>query len=432
MEGGTVRIQPDGILGAMVASEGFRGNTTLVNGAGGCRSRAQIVLRDLVPEYREEDPRCCGSPFFSRQSRLPCTYLGSDDIVFGTGCKVSEGLDAVRSVKGGRTVLVDTLGASLLCTDYSRIPSEGTVICDADLASMSFHEGFDLMTESVLCSMDIDGPGTDGPSVNILGYNLSDLGWVQGREELTRLLLAMGVRVNAFVGCDCTDGEVATSGSSDLNVVVHPEYVIGTSRVYSDTFGTPALVPSMGAPVGYAATRSLLTEVADRLGVDPAPALGMVSADESLVLSRLMNCNKVVDSLRAKGFALEGDSSTVYPLMVWMHTVFRMVPRSVVLHDGAYLAEVVGFLDGIGAGDAMGSGDTGDCEVVFTDGVTAGHGVLMDPARSHVAIGMPYPGVVDLMRRCMVATSGCRYILDTMLNGIGRFGCGQPSNVDMR
>ena len=109
-------LRPDGTLGAVLASESLGLTDTLVNGAGGCRSRTQIMLRDLMSTYKEEDTRCCGSRFFSRQSRLPCTYINGDDIVFGTGCKVSEGISSVSSITGKPTSVVETLGAFMSLT----------------------------------------------------------------------------------------------------------------------------------------------------------------------------------------------------------------------------------------------------------------------------------------------------------------------------
>ena len=38
-----MRLHPDGFLGAVVASESLGMTDTMINGAGGCRSRSQIV-----------------------------------------------------------------------------------------------------------------------------------------------------------------------------------------------------------------------------------------------------------------------------------------------------------------------------------------------------------------------------------------------------
>lgn len=172
-----MRLEADGLMGAIIGSESLGITNTLINSAGGCRSRAQILLRDLIPSYEPEDRGCCRSKYFSRQSRLPCTYLNNNDIIFGTGAKIIEGADSVSSINGLRTVVVDTLGASLLCTDYSGLAGQGgqsPLILDGDLSSMGFSEGYDLAVSSILRDTDIDGK--DNGTVNLLGYGIADLG----------------------------------------------------------------------------------------------------------------------------------------------------------------------------------------------------------------------------------------------------------------
>ena len=50
----------------------------------------------------------------------------------------------------------------------------------------------------------------------------------------------------------------------------------------------------------------------------------------------------------------------------------------------------------------------------------------------YVEIGIPRGRYMDLMGRTLVGTQGCRYILDEMMNGMMRFRCGQPTEVEYR
>lgn len=423
-----MNVRPDGILGAIVGSESLGTAETLINGAGGCRSRAQIVLRGLIPEYGEGDTGCCDSLYFGKQSRLPCSYINGDDIVFGPGPKVADGVSSIRRITGRDVLLVDTLGASLVCDDRSGM-DPAPITMEGDLSSMTFDEGYDLACEAIVRS--VVGSGDKDPlSVNVLGYGICDLGWTYGMAELRELLAMMCVRVNAFIGCRPGADGIRASGSSALNIELNPARCRRTADLYGELFGMPSLRPSAGAPVGYRATRSLLREVGDALGVDPTPALDAVDRDECDVRRMLRNNERMPDGLKARRYSVTGESCNVLPLVEWMTEVFCMIPGSVRPTDGAYEEEIRSALDRRGFGCAMGAEDHPDTEVLFTDGLTALDGSMGRGIPAYVEVTMPRGREMNLTGRCLVGRPGCRYILDEMLNGITRFRCGQPAYID--
>lgn len=424
-----MRVRPDGTLGAVLASEGLGVTETLVNGAGGCRSRTQILMRDVIPRYSPEGTGCCGSGYFSRQSRLPCTYLNGDDMVFGCDGKVEDAVDSIRKVSGKDTAMVDTLAASLACTDHSLPVGGGPLVSDGDLSSMTFDEGYDVMTRTILEDTDLSGE-REGVSINILGYGISDMGWETGMSELRGLLSAIGVDDVRFVGC--RDGGMEGLGSADLDVMVHPQRSMMTAKMIERRYGVPYMRPARGAPVGYSATIGFIEEISERLGLDPSPALKMISDDEKEVRMRLLNLNKGVNALRSKVLCMDCESSIAFPLTVWMVEKFGLVPRSVTPLDDAYRPELSGYLEDLGFSDALDAPIPESPDVVFTDGVEAGYGMMSRTPTSYIPIRIPFLRNIDLLERCVIGTRGCRYLLDEMLNNVGRFRCGQPSNADMR
>ncbi len=422
---------PDGLLGAVIASESLGLTETMINGAGGCRSRTQIMLHELDQTYRGEKTGCCRSKYYSRQSGIPCTYLNGNDVIFGATDKISDGITSASEATGRRVVLLDTLGASLICTDLEgRLNGRAEPIhMREDLSSMDLHTGYDLTMTKILDSMEIGG-GEDR-SVNILGYCIMDPGWEYGAEELRTLLSLAGIRVNAIIGCKDDPSKIASCGSASLNIMIHPEYCRMTSDYLKKRFGTPSLRLSAGAPVGYDATRSFVKEVADAMGTDPAPALEYIDRDERRVHGILMNHDRAPSMMHAKGMSMDGDSSTLYPLMKWICEKFGMIPRSIHPTDGEYLDDIGDYLDSIGFGDAL-AGIPGRVEAVFTDGITALEGRLSHDQKTYVEIHMPRGHHMDLMGRHLIGTGGCRYILDEMFNNHIRFRCGQPTQMEFR
>ncbi|MBR7006728.1 MAG: hypothetical protein IKH98_07575 [Candidatus Methanomethylophilaceae archaeon] len=424
--------RPDGMLGAVLASESFGLCDTLINGAGGCRSRAMILLNELVPEYVEEGEECCRSKFFSRQSKLPCTFINGDDIVFGTGPKVAEGVKSLhRNGKG--TALVDTLSASLVCADYSRhVPPEmAPVMVDADLAGTAFEEGFDMMTEALLRNAGIEG-GESPMSVNLLGYDITDRGWTYGADEVRRLLAPMGVDVTCIPGCLPSEDSVRASGSAALNVVMKKSYCARTAEWYRREFGIPCLVPSEGYPLGYSACRSFVREVASALGADPAPSLRMIDDDERVVRRMLLKMNRAVDMLRGKCFSVEADSSISLPLVKWMYGKMMMVPASVSPFDDARSDDIGRFLRDVGFGEAFRGSREERFMARFTDGITAKIAKAEGSSGPCVPVSFPWAESVNLTGRCLVGLAGSRCLLEDLVNGIDRFRCGQPFYADMR
>ena len=427
-----MRIEADGMLGAIIASESLGLTDTMINGAGGCRSRAQIMMHELIPSYYPENRECCKSKCFSKQSRLPCTYLNNDDIVFGTAAKVAEGIESVSSITGKRTVLLDTLGASLICTDYSGLTGHsGTdpIFIRGDLSSMTLAEGYDTAMCSILSLVDMDDATKSG--INLLGYGIMDLGWEYGADDLCHILELMGVEVNCIPGCMPTSDSVKACGRSVLNVMIHPEYCMGTAEMLKERFGTPYLRPKAGAPVGYPALRAFVREVAEALSVDPSPALAYIDSEAKAVHRVLMNYDRFVTGLYAKGMVMKGDSSVVYPLMTWLMETFGMVPREISFTDDSYRREIEGYLESVGHSEVL-VGAEGEVEVVFTDGLTALEGRISRTPIGYVEIRLPRGRTMDLVGRTIVGTRGCRYILDEMFNNITRFRCGQPTGVEYR
>ncbi len=427
-----MNCRPDGMMGAIIASESLGLTDTLINGAGGCRSRAQIMMHDLIPEYYPENRACSRSKYFSRQSRLPCTYLGNDDIVFGASAKVSGGIESVSSITGRKAVLLDTLGASLICTDYSGLTGSAgkdPIILDGDLSGMTMPEGYDAATSAILSSAEIGDKGNGG--VNILGYGLMDLGWQTGAEEIRRLLEPMGAGVNCILGCIPGKESLMGCGGAELNVMIHPEYCRRTAEMMRSRFGIPFLRPSEGSPVGYPASRAFVKEVADALGLDSSPSLDLIDRDAEAVHRVLMNYERIPRSLHSEGLSVEGDSSTVYPLAKWISGLFGMVPRIMRPHDGEYLPEIRSYLESNGFGSAL-EGSEGNIEAYFTDGLAALEGNLSRSTAAYVEISMPRGRPLDLMGRTLIGTEGCRYLLDSLMNGLRRFRCGQPEEIEYR
>jgi light-independent protochlorophyllide reductase subunit B len=88
--------------------------------------------------------------------------------------------------------------------------------------------------------------------------------------ELTGLLTGMGIDINVVAPWNAAADDIRRLGDADFNVVMYPEIADTTARWLKRVHGQPM---TKTVPIGVAATREFIREVADITGVDPEPAL---------------------------------------------------------------------------------------------------------------------------------------------------------------
>jgi nitrogenase molybdenum-iron protein alpha/beta subunit len=430
--------EPDGFLGAVLAAQGC-GLKAMINGPGGCRSRTVNLYRELSVEYSGEESGCCRSKYMSRQSNIPCTYLNSDDMILGSGNKISDGLSSVASATDKDIVLIDTLGASVQVTDMeAAVKRSGTedrvILTDGDLSGLSLAEGFDRTVRSVMERTGL-ASGERKNSVAILGYSLADSSWLYGKRNISEILALLGITDVVFVGCGSDKEAIRKAGTCSASISIHPEMSSLTAEYLSD-MGVRNITPRVGSPIGYPSIRSFVTQVSDALGLSPDTALHAVDEEERAVKKILNNCDKDIRGFRGQLMTLEAIPSDLLPLMEWMYDMFSLVPGSVRYRfskTSPYDERITSFLDAVGCSGALGAeADPLATHAVFSDGLSARLYSMEHPHASCVEIGMPYSRKTELTDKSLVGFGGARYLLDSLVNDIGRFSCGQPTMADFR
>ncbi|CAN5376848.1 ferredoxin:protochlorophyllide reductase (ATP-dependent) subunit B [soil metagenome] len=113
------------------------------------------------------------------------------------------------------------------------------------------------------------------PSCNILGPTALGFRHRDDVREITRLLTDMGVAINVSAPLGATPADLARLGEADFNVVLYPETAALTAQWLTRSFGQPA---TKTIPIGAAATREFIREVATLAGLDPTAALADVQS----------------------------------------------------------------------------------------------------------------------------------------------------------
>ena len=113
-------------------------------------------------------------------------------------------------------------------------------------------------------------PSNRRPTCNILGPTALGFRHRDDVAEIRTLLDAMGVEVRTVAPQGATADDLAHLGDADFNVVLYPETGALTAGWLQRTYDQPA---TRTIPIGNAATREFIAEVATLAGLDPAAAL---------------------------------------------------------------------------------------------------------------------------------------------------------------
>jgi light-independent protochlorophyllide reductase subunit B len=116
------------------------------------------------------------------------------------------------------------------------------------------------------------------PSCNILGPTALGFRHRDDLAEITALLKSLGIAVNVAAPLGATPADLARLGEADFNVVLYPEMAGQAAQWLARNLGQPA---TKIVPIGVAATREFIAEVAALAGIDTTAALANARPNSS-------------------------------------------------------------------------------------------------------------------------------------------------------
>jgi len=139
------------------------------------------------------------------------------------------------------------------------------------------------------------------PSCNLLGPTALGFRHRDDVREITTLLAQLGIDVNVVAPMGATAADLARLSAADFNVVLYPEIAHSAAQWLRQNHAQPC---TRVVPIGLAATRDFIAEVAALAHIDPAPVLAACS-------SRLSWYSRSVDStyLTGKRVFIFGDAT---------------------------------------------------------------------------------------------------------------------------
>lgn len=141
------------------------------------------------------------------------------------------------------------------------------------------------------------------PVCNLLGPTALGFRHRDDLAEVTRQVVDLGVDIGVTAPWNATPADIARLPEADFNIVLYPEIALSTAQWLERTFNQPF---TRTVPIGVAATRKFIAEVAKLANVDPADALARAE-------TRLPWYSRSVDStyLTGKRVFIFGDATHV-------------------------------------------------------------------------------------------------------------------------
>ena len=412
------RSRPDGFYGSMLAAESITDGMTILHGPGGCRALASSLSSRYVPRQF----RTVEGDFFFHRSRIPCTYIDADDYIYGASRKVSMILDLLRSEDTKFAVVLESPGASLIGDKLNdEVMSSGmadkTAILGKCLMSESFATGYDATLDLIARKL-VRENTRESRKVNLVGLPFVAKGCYSLVRELYRLLGSMGLEVIADIGIACSVDQMRDSSKASANICICPEYFRRTAGYYEE-LGIPTVRGPLGAPIGYEAIRAWITAIAETVGCNPAPALGLVDEEEHEVFRFLEASLNLGELVNYRSFSVLAEPSVVLPLMTFVIRELHLAPESIELceHDGTYEELIRGLLGRMGATDVLDRRfGTTFSEVLFGPGAMCEYLLQKEMCSTAVDISVPSKDYMDIAPKSIIGLDGCRRIVEKVVN----------------
>jgi light-independent protochlorophyllide reductase subunit B len=109
------------------------------------------------------------------------------------------------------------------------------------------------------------------PICNLLGPTALGFRHRDDLAEVTRQVVDLGIDIGVVAPWNAAPADIARLPQANFNIVLYPEIALTTAQWLQRNFGQPF---TRTVPIGVAATRQFIEEVAELAGIDRAQALG--------------------------------------------------------------------------------------------------------------------------------------------------------------
>lgn len=437
----------DYITGAVSAAEGIKDSLVLLNGPLGCRfyhgyASGQSILKSselwqLRGELRLADAMedsLQRSQYFAGTPQIPGSNLRYEDYIFGTREQLQRALNDIFSErKYSVFTVIQTPGTSLLGENLEEellVISEEFQIpylfVESPGLSEDFCRGYDSTTVEMMKKLlphrrerkKLDK--TQKFSIAVFGLHTYEKYLEGGMDELRRLFMLCGIKIECMAGANCTLEEFQNIPFYDACVFLSRERCSLTAEYLKENYDV-AILDFGCMPIGPDLTEKLIREICSLLGADASAALEYIERTRAKLfyyIARYLGSEGFAKELR---YAIEGEYSLVTAFVDYFSAYLGIQPVCVhplyteCIQGKKHLEET---LQKLRISDAMHYDLMQVKDAIVIGGANT---ILYLTAYSRnifgIEIANPSSGYLHIVPKTILGCSGALFLLEQLLNG---------------
>lgn len=419
-------ITADSFSGEVFAFEGIDNVITLVNGPTGCKFYHSATSQYQTIRQAEFDPLEFPEQWYFGQPRVPCTYLDTKDYVYGSEQKIIEAVTYFNEhLDYDLLCIVNSVGAALIGDNIKDIVALHTnkpfVVVESPGYSLDIANGYANAMIELIKQVGLNKlPAKKLDTVNIIGLSIYHKYYLGDIEEIKRLLALCDIKVNCFLGCDCSLESIQNMSSAALNIVINPEFGLEIAKVLHAEYGIKYYV--CDSLIGFTQTTRMLHDVASLLKKEHTKAILEEEKARAQAYIYLNRVNSLTGLPQAIPYALEGYYSQVYAYANFISKYFGMYLESINIlneENPTYQAKLEGLLQQINSVEALENNiENSNADLVFASGNTIARLKLAQKEFSGIEINLPTLGYLDVIAKTHLGYNGALLIVEQVLNGL--------------
>ena len=284
--------KPSSFEGAVWAAQGITDARVIYHAPPGC-----YIMQHMGALCNEWHP-----DFYS-------TLVSYGDVMRGAGDRLEKVIAMVAEEQPRAIIVITSPVIEITMDDVSEQSLKGSfdriVVVRPSLGG-TLAEGKEQVFLSLMSLMDPVLPRRE-KSVNLVGPTYNTFNWRADVFELTRMLAAAGIAVNAVLTADCTVDEIERAPAAALNVCLYP-YDCGVefAAKMQERFGIPYTAEHV--PIGFRKSAAWLATITRFFGIDASAYIAKEIGSARDFVSSLLVSNTLFES----SVALSTDNCDTY------------------------------------------------------------------------------------------------------------------------